>query len=119
PEKETEPRYEIRPSQMMSFGGLNMKKKVYFPDYLEIVYEDEPEPMAYRQYVEAAPKGEKSVTVQSLSAQTSLLSLKDKPLEVDKIGYVYNPTDYIVYGYWAWERIAELMPFDYRLTSIN
>ncbi len=113
PENSTEPRYEIKPSQMMSFGGLNMKRKVFFPDYLEIVYEDEPEPTAYRQYVDSAPKGEKTVNIESRSAQTSLLSLRDKPLEVDKSGYVYNPTDYIVYGYWAWERMAELMPFDY------
>lgn len=113
PENSTEPRYEIKPSQMMSFGGLNMKKKVFFPDYLEVVYEDEPEPVAYRRYVDSAPKGDKTVNVQSRSAQTSLLSLKDKPLEVDKLGYIYNPTDYIVYGYWAWERMAEFMPFDY------
>jgi hypothetical protein len=113
PESSTEPRYEIKPSQMMSFGGLNMKRKVFFPDYLEIVYEDEPEPNAYRQYVDRAPKGDKTVQVESRSAQTSLLSLRGKPLEVDKSGYVYNPTDYIVYGYWAWERMAELMPFDY------
>lgn len=113
PENSAPPRYEIKPGQMLSFGGLNMKRKVFFPDYLEVVYEDEPEPAAYRQYVDSAPKGEKTVNIQSSSAQTSLLSLKDKPLEVDKSGYIYNPTDYIVYGYWAWERMAEMMPFDY------
>lgn len=113
PQNGTQPRYEIKPSQMMSFGGLNMKRKVFFPDYLEIVYEDEPEPSAYRNYVDSAPKGERTVKLESKSAQTSLLSLRDKPLEVDKSGYIYNPTDYIVYGYWAWERMAELMPFDY------
>ncbi|MFQ5771543.1 MAG: hypothetical protein ACE5HX_13475 [bacterium] len=32
---------------------------------------------------------------------------------MDTSGYLYNPLAVTVYGYWVWERVAELLPFEY------
>ena len=117
PQVPDEPRYVAKPQQLMTFGGLDMKRKVYFPGVLEVIFENESEPLAYRNHVTDTQGDARKVNIQTIesgSSQTSMIQLRGKPLEVDNVGYIYNPTDYIVYGYWAWERMAELMPFDYK-----
>ncbi len=50
----------------------------------------------------------------SPSFQRSVLKLKGDHLSVDKYGNVKEENGFITYGYWYWERVAELMPADFK-----
>ena len=45
--------------------------------------------------------------------EVSTIELKNKRLVVNKNGYVYDPTAFIVYGNRAAERAADMLPFEY------
>jgi len=47
-----------------------------------------------------------------LKAQISLLDIADAFI-IEQNGYVYEQADLVNTGYWSWEKIAELLPYDY------
>ena len=52
--------------------------------------------------------------------QRSWIQLKPgKAIEVASNGYVYNPLDFTVFGYWAYERVGELLPYYFDQLSMN
>ncbi|MFY8046203.1 MAG: hypothetical protein ACOVOS_06505 [Chitinophagaceae bacterium] len=46
------------------------------------------------------------------TVQISQLTFRDAIL-VEQNGYCYDQKDILSIGYWAWEKIADLMPYDY------
>ena len=98
----------------MAYDSTNRSYKFTFNDYLEVVYENEPQPSAYQKYKEQRIKGDiRTPEGFERQPQVSILELKADEIRFDATGYIYNSTDYIVYGYWAWERMADLMPIGY------
>jgi Protein of unknown function (DUF3179)/CarboxypepD_reg-like domain len=51
--------------------------------------------------------------------QVSYLFNRASKVALNELGQVKNPEYLLEYGYWSWERIAELMPFEYHLNYIN
>jgi len=51
--------------------------------------------------------------------QVSYLFSRRKSLLIDSAGIMKNPEFLLEYGYWSWERIAELMPAEYHLEYIK
>jgi hypothetical protein len=51
----------------------------------------------------------------TVNLQNSVLTLKTESLLIDQSGYVYNPQNYLVGGYWAFEVLADLLPINYKL----
>lgn len=52
--------------------------------------------------------------------QRSWIQIKEgKSIEVASNGYVYNPLDFTVFGYWAYERVSELLPYYFDQESMN
>lgn len=75
-----------------------------FSDYLQVVYPLEKESPAYRTRLEHAPA----------RGQTSTLYLVGPGVTVEASGTYYDePLDLLFEGYWAWEKMAELLPLDY------
>ena len=86
-----------------STGQLN------FADRLRVLYRGETEAAAY-----ARIKGQNK----RKPFQSSSLQLIDgKSVFINPTGFFYEAKDIILHGYWAWEGIADLMPYDYRLNE--
>jgi hypothetical protein len=46
-------------------------------------------------------------------AQQSWIRLQEKATVIDTLGHVYSPTAILRAGYWGWERVAEMLPWEY------
>ena len=47
------------------------------------------------------------------NAQVSVLDIADG-FVIEENGYFYEQYDVVNSGYWAWKKVAELLPYDYR-----
>jgi hypothetical protein len=82
-------------------------KRLFFTDFLYIVYKTEREDAEYLQYIHEnrQPFYQRSV---------SLLP-NSKAVLIDAMGNYYMPQDFMSYGYWSWsEKIATMLPLDYK-----
>ncbi len=80
-----------------------------FADRLRVVYRKEAEEAAY-----ARIKGQNK----RKPFQSSSLQLIDgKSIFIKPTGFFYEAKDIILHGYWAWEGIADMMPYDYRVNE--
>lgn len=50
-----------------------------------------------------------------ISNQLSIFALKDDLLQIEENGTYYHPANLIVEGYWSWEKIANMVPMDYKI----
>ncbi|HAI75339.1 MAG TPA: hypothetical protein DCM08_03755 [Microscillaceae bacterium] len=78
---------------------------MFFYGVTRVVYSKESEELEYAQLENRTP----------LPNQTSLLELvpKNSSILLDKNGYIFNPLNLMVYGYWYWEKVADMVPLDY------
>ncbi len=88
---------------------LPNERLLSFPDYLHVTFTKEFEEDNYLDYIYEVDRGS--------SDQQSYFKLNTDPLLMDSSGRVYNPYGAILYGYWAWERVAEKLPFEYQPTT--
>ncbi len=71
-------------------------------------------PVISKQQTIGRDRGEKEpIDHRSSNFQTSYMFLRKKTMQLYSNGLPANPEYIQEYGYWAWERVAELMPFDY------
>ena len=49
------------------------------------------------------------------SNQLSIFALKSDLLKIEENGSYYHPGDLVVEGYWSWEKIANMVPIDYKI----
>ncbi|MAL17779.1 MAG: hypothetical protein CL670_13675 [Balneola sp.] len=83
-----------------------------FKHFLNVTYQKEIESYEYRMWQSVLSVEQKPRTV---NLQNSVLTLKTESLLIDQSGYVYNPQNYLVGGYWAFEVLADLLPINYKL----
>ncbi|WP_192822447.1 carboxypeptidase-like regulatory domain-containing protein [Rufibacter sp. LB8] len=89
------------------------RMRVQFPDFLNVVYGREKEEMSF---VNQGPLSQRRAP----SFQTSLLTLVEPFTYLDPAGMLLNPYSHLVEGYWAWEKLAEMLPLDYQpLTPVK
>lgn len=77
-----------------------------FAGRLNVIYEREPESEAYLDWRRAIRAPRRS--------QHSWIELTDGPVHVDESGEVVESFGLTVYGYFAFERAAEILPESYR-----
>ncbi|MGV0755048.1 hypothetical protein ACTS95_06305 [Empedobacter brevis] len=41
--------------------------------------------------------------------------MKDDLLKIEENGTYYHPANLVVEGYWSWEKIANMVPMDYKI----
>lgn len=79
-----------------------------FRDHLYVVYSKEKED---RLYVEKR-KPEQKLRPRE---QVSIISMLAPEVPLDANGNIGSPVDIVVEQYWGWERMAEMLPLDYKL----
>ena len=77
-----------------------------FNGVVEIVYLNEPEDKSFPNWIAARRRADR--------VQTSWIELTDGPTAVDQAGEVVDPYGVTVYGYFAFERVADQLPKEYR-----
>lgn len=77
-----------------------------FSGVVEIVYLKEPEDESFPDWIAARRRADR--------VQTSWIKLTDGPTAVDQAGEVIDPYGVTVYGYFAFERVADQLPKEYR-----
>lgn len=66
-------------------------------------------------YADEKPE-KKYLTVKGLSEKTTIqISMLDFPemIIIEENGYFYDQKDILALGYWSWEKLADLLPYDY------
>jgi len=81
-----------------------------FINFLNVTYLDEYETFEYRKWQQGV-FAERNPDLKL--PQNSVMTLTTDSLRIHKSGYIYNPTDYMVGGYWAFERLSDLLPINY------
>jgi hypothetical protein len=80
---------------------------IHPPGKLRVVYLDELPESSYLQ---------RNNLSANTSVQISQLDLRE-PLWVEGNGYHYDQRQMLVLGYWAWEKIADMLPYDFVLNE--
>jgi hypothetical protein len=103
-------------NQLVLFDSLlttirNDAKKLTFKDCLFVVYKNEKEPDEFKDLTYSF----KEASAQIPEGQSSMVYLLTDSVEIDNKG-LYTPANGLFFeGYWAWEKVAELMPIEYHL----
>jgi CarboxypepD_reg-like domain len=85
----------------------SINKRLYFNDYLYIVYKKEKEEPEYLQHIHENRQPFYQRSVVFLPNGNGVL--------MDVTGNYFMPQDFMSYGYWSWsEKIATMLPLDYR-----
>ena len=98
-------------------GDVDHEALLRLPPFMQILYTHTPEPDFYtrirkslrRQFGADYIRGPSKTTLYP----TSYLEVHSKKLIVHRDGYIYTPQLLTTYGYWAWERMADMLPLDY------
>ena len=113
----------VNSKDIVGTGDFFFERKLFFDDYLQVVYTRENENPAYVEEVAMLAQKEKSdvspIMNQQLmngalsKPQTSYIKLNIDEVSIDARGFIYDQLAVTTYGYWSWERIAEALPFEY------
>lgn len=114
-----ETRYALTASAILKQGNLRFK------DFLQVVYTKEKEEQAYvneqtagqvNMTIEQSYKGYRPNVSRShpTGAQVSYVYALKQSIELDANGFLKEPKLLKEYGYWAWSRVAELMPREFK-----
>lgn len=74
-----------------------------FEDFVGVRYLHEREPTGYRRFIRASRR---------YNTQLSVLDFPF-PVTIDERGVLSDPTAVVTYGYWFWERMADMLPLEY------
>ena len=83
----------------------NNNQYLYFKGLYSVEYKKEKEDLEYA----------KQNRANYISNQLSIFSIKSELLKIEENGTYYHPADLLVEGYWSWEKIANMVPIDYKI----
>ncbi|MFC6996679.1 carboxypeptidase-like regulatory domain-containing protein [Rufibacter roseus] len=93
--------------QLVQPDSVTNMLRLQFSDFLNVVYVHEFEEEAFlRQQPFSKPRDP--------TYQTSVLGLTQPYTFLDPSGMIVDPNSHLVEGYWAWEKLAEMLPLDYQ-----
>jgi hypothetical protein len=100
----TQPSPIYNPYDTVYYDTLDFKRVgLYFPGKLRVVYSKEKPDPAYL----AANKLPMNTPI-----QISILDLANGII-IEENGYFFDQKDVLTLGYWAWEKMADFLPYDY------
>lgn len=107
--------------QFLKSGTTDISKALPFENLLYVTYDKEFESKEYQAIQSRRVIGHASASKLVKKAQQSWISIMDgyESIEFEPNGYVYNPVSFYSAGYWGFEKIAEMIPLDYRPKSDN
>ena len=113
------PRRQLVKPTFVQPGSHAFEVQLQFDGILEIVYtreEEDPDYVWYR-INRRLPRGQWKpgdyIEEQRPRDQVSWIRLNIPLALLDTTGYVYEPYALTTYGYWGWERVADMLPRDY------
>ncbi|MGV0967071.1 carboxypeptidase-like regulatory domain-containing protein [Empedobacter falsenii] len=83
----------------------NNDQYLNFKGLYSVEYKNEKEDLDY-----AKQNGTKYI-----SNQLSIFAIKSNLLKIEENGTYYHPANLVVEGYWSWEKIANMVPMDYKI----
>ena len=100
-------RFSIDPTKLLEPGPTPLEQLLTFSGVLEITYINESEDDSFKQW-QRQPDWTRP------GPQRSFMELNSGPTLIDESGEVIDPYGVVVYGYYAFERIADKVPKEYR-----
>lgn len=95
------------------FDGMTPFERLFYSSTpLHVAFQEEAEPGSYQRFVTEIT----GRPYRRGDAQHSVLVF-DRAVTVHTSGYLYEPYRLKTYGYWIWERVADMLPRDY--TPLN
>jgi len=107
--------YDVAPDSLVTGGDTVFQKKLSFSHFLQVTYTRKNEAPEYQNWLakqSGITRNDRTFFVPK--AQTSWIKMNHHFAEVDTSGNVANPFAFTVYGYWGWERVADMLPFEYQ-----
>lgn len=101
-------RFPIEPHELLERGEKPQDQLLSFHGVIEITYLNELEGSDYLKWQGASPHRRRQ-------PQRSWIRLTSGPTLIDPIGEIVDPYGVTVYGYFAFERVANDLPKEYRL----
>jgi hypothetical protein len=98
---------KLNPSQLISIQ--NGKVFLKYKDHLNIVYTKEKEEISYLKNSSFFSRQRKP------TYQTSSIITRNNPIEIDNNFLLINPLDIYLEGYWAYEKMGEMLHIGYKL----
>ncbi|MCV9386561.1 carboxypeptidase-like regulatory domain-containing protein [Reichenbachiella ulvae] len=115
PDRVTSDLYDVSMSESLRRDDIMVGNKLKCEYYLEIVYTREKEGADY--LLMNRDSNDRTIhssgMVNQNFGQISYIKLNLPSVTVSPKGYFVEPLAITTYGYWAWERVSEFMPFDY------
>ncbi len=103
-------RFTVDPSQLLEHGPTPLEQFLTFTGVLEITYLNELEDESFKTW-------QRQPGWRRPGPQSSFMELNSGPTLIDEEGEVIDPYGVVVYGYFAFERIADKVPKEYRPPS--
>lgn len=105
--------------KMLRPGPTSISKVLSFEGYIYIYYTKELESVAFLEWKSPFPVS--SAAKKNRKTQQSWISLVDQkvPIVFEQNGYLTNPISYFSNGYWGFEKMADIVPTNYKLASDN
>ncbi len=100
-------RFALDPNELLEPGPTPLEQLLTFHGVLEITYVNENEEDRFREW-------QRQPTWIRPGPQRSFMELNSGPTLIDESGEVIDPYGVVVYGYFAFERIANKVPKEYR-----
>ncbi|MCE7995540.1 MAG: DUF3179 domain-containing protein [Roseivirga sp.] len=125
--------FDSKTGKFKTFGKVDpdkifQEKRLKFDAFLKVVYiHEKPEKTFLRESNSTTKIGTGGNTnlgtgqifidnsVSSSEQVSFLFSRSSRGLAISDDGLLKNPEGLLEYGYWAWERVADLLPYDYHL----
>ncbi len=103
-------RFIVDPSQLLEPGPTPLEQFLTFTGVLELTYFNESEDESFKRW-------QRQPGWRRQGPQRSFMELNSGPTLIDESGEVIDPYGVVVYGYFAFERIADKVPKEYRPPS--
>lgn len=110
--RSTSTRFRVRARRLIEPTARDSLSALNFFGRLEIIYRHEHEDARYLRWAGTSPR-------RAPGPQVSHLELNEHPVTVDASGEIVEPYGATVYGYFAFERLADAVPRGYRPSPVS
>ena len=97
---------KLKIENILSAGKSDYERLLSFKNYLKVIYSGEKEPYEYQPYFSSGN-----------NCQTSWIKMLQNSVVFNIDGHLNQPDAFTKYGYWGWERTADMLPLDFKLVK--
>ncbi|MBI3580405.1 MAG: hypothetical protein HY089_13455 [Ignavibacteriales bacterium] len=105
----------VKTEQLITQGELPNERKLSFANFLEVYYIREEPESGYWRFMRMKRLGTHLARGEAdVRNQISLAEMSAPVVVINTGGYMSNPFALTTYGYWSYERVADMLPLDYK-----